>query len=117
MKNNLTLHTTEGLYFIPIVDILHLESSGSYTTVWTTKEERILVCHNLGYFEDIITDLETSSALNDVLFRIHQSHIVRISNVRQLLKLPDGDFAVLNNGVKIPVARRRRKAFLEAMSS
>jgi hypothetical protein len=42
---------------------------------------------------------------------------VRVSNVRQLLKLPDGDFAVLNNGVKIPVARRRREAFLAAMNN
>jgi two-component system, LytTR family, response regulator len=112
----LVLNTSEGVYFLPILDICHLESSGSYTTVWTTKGEKILASHNLGYFEHIITDLETLDALIPTFFRVHQSHIVRVSTVRQLLKLPDGDFVVLDNGVKIPVARRRREAFLAAMN-
>lgn len=113
----LVLHTAEGVYFLPIADVCHLESAGSYTTVWTNKGEKILVSSNLGSFEHLVTDTDTTSDASNTFFRVHQSHIVRISNVRQLLKLPDGDFAVLNNGVKIPVARRRREAFLTAMNN
>jgi two-component system, LytTR family, response regulator len=113
----LVLHTAEGLYFLPIADVSHLESSGSYTTVWTTKNEKILVSSNLGTFDHLVENTEGSSAATIPFFRVHQSHIVRLSTVRQLLKLPDGDFAILNNGVKIPVARRRREAFLAAMNN
>jgi two-component system, LytTR family, response regulator len=112
----LVLHTAKGVHFLPISDVFHLESSGSYTTVWTNKGEKIIVSTNLGHFEHLTTDCDTLGHTYDVFFRIHQSHIVRMSTVRQLLKLPDGDFAVLDNGIKIPVARRRRDAFLAAMN-
>jgi two-component system, LytTR family, response regulator len=111
----LVLHTAEGVYFLPIADVNHLESSGNYTTVWTDRGEKILVSSNLGCFDHLVVDTEPMDNVSAVFFRVHQSHIVRLSTVRQLLKLPDGDFAVLDNGVKIPVARRRKEAFLAAM--
>jgi two-component system, LytTR family, response regulator len=113
----LVLHTAEGVYFLPIADVNHLESSGSYTTVWTNKGEKILVSSNLGCFDHLVAETDTASNTATPFFRVHQSHIIRLSTVRQLLKLPDGDFAVLNNGSKIPVARRRREAFLAAMNN
>lgn len=112
----LVLHTSESVYFIPIAEVCHLESSGSYTTICTNKGEKILVCSNLGNFDHLVTDSDATNAPNQ-FFRIHQSHIVQLSNVRQLLKLPDGDFAVLNNGAKIPIARRRREALLAALNN
>jgi two-component system, LytTR family, response regulator len=113
----LVLHTTEGVYFLPISEVNHLESSGSYTTVWTTKGEKILVSSNIGCFDHLVAETDTTNNSTTPFFKVHQSHIVRLSTVRRLLKLPDGDFIVLNNGTKIPVARRRREAFLMAMGN
>jgi two-component system, LytTR family, response regulator len=111
----LVLHTAEGIYFLPIGEVNHFEASGSYTTVWTNRGEKILVSSNLGNFDYLVADTEGVTDTLNVFFRVHHSYIVRLSTVRQLLKLPDGDYAVLNSGAKIPVARRRREAFLAAM--
>lgn len=114
--DKLVLHTAEGIYFLPIQDILRLESSGNYTTVETIKGEKILVSSNLGNFEHLTSDFSENKWASELFFRVHQSHIIRISKVRQLLKQPDGDFVVLDNGAKVPVARRRRDAFLSIMN-
>ncbi len=47
--------------------------------------------------------------------RTHQSYIVNLKAVRQFLKQDDGDFAVMNDNTKIPIARRKKEAFLEAI--
>lgn len=114
--DKLVLHTAEGVHFLPIADILHLESSGSYTLIETIKGDKILVSSNLGHFEHLTTGSSLDGYTSEIFFRIHQSHIIRISTVRKLLKMPEGEFVVLDNGVKIPVARRRREAFLAAMN-
>ena len=115
--NKLVLNTSEGVYFLPIDEILHLESSGNYTTIETTKGEKIVVSSNLGHFEHLTSDFSTTGWVAELFFRIHQSHIIRISMVKQLQKQVDGEFVILQNGSKVPIARRRREAFLALMSS
>lgn len=110
--DRLVLHTIEGVYFLPIEEVLRLESSGNYTTIETIKGKRITVSCSLGTFEH----LTTSKCTSELFFRIHQSHIIRTSKVRQLLKESDGYFVVLENGDKIPVARRRKDAFMAVMN-
>ncbi len=114
--DKLVLHTAGGVHFLPLADIVRLESSGSYTTIETIQGEKIMVSSNLGNFDHLTSDFEINVPISELFFRVHQSHIVRISMVRQLLKQPDGDFAVLNNGVKIPIARRRKEEFLALMN-
>ncbi len=114
--DKLVLHTAEGVHFLPIADIIRLESAGSYTTIETIKGEKIMVSSNLGNFDHLTSDFEINVPVSELFFRIHQSHIIRISMVKQLLKQSDGDFVVLNTGIKIPIARRRKEAFLAAMN-
>jgi DNA-binding LytR/AlgR family response regulator len=112
----LVLHTSEGVYFLPITEVYHIQSSGNYTTIETIKGEKIVVCANLGQFDHLTADCGQAGCIANLFFRIHQSHIIRISNVRKLLRMPDGEYVVLENGVKVPIARRRREAFLAAMN-
>ncbi len=114
--NKLVLQTAEGTHFLPIKDIIHLESSGSYTTVCTTNGEKIVVSTHLGHFDYLTANESFSEYTSEPFFRIHQSHIIRLSSVRKLLKLPEGEFVLLENGDKIPIARRRRDPFLMAMN-
>lgn len=112
----LTLNTADGIYFLAIEDILHLESSGNYTTFWTIYGEKVVVSSNLGSYEHLISNACPTSNKDDRFFRIHQSHIIRISKVKQMMKQPDGEFVVLDNGARVPISRRRREAFLTAMN-
>ena len=49
-------------------------------------------------------------------FRIHQSHIINTDFISKVLK-EDGGFVVMENGVKIPIARRRKDEFLDMLKS
>ena len=105
----LVLTTAKGVHFIPFDDIIYLTSEGNYTTVFTTKNEHIMVSQNLGTFDHLVTE-------GGVFFRTHQSYILNIKAVRQILKHDDGDFALLHDGTKIPISRRKKEAFLSKMT-
>jgi DNA-binding LytR/AlgR family response regulator len=97
---------------VPLADIFHFASFGNYTTITTTKGEKIVVSHNLGYFEDLVIDATPASQGRNLFFRIHKCHIVRLSAVRKFIKPADGDYVFLNNGEKVPVSQRLRASFL-----
>jgi two-component system, LytTR family, response regulator len=105
----LVLTTAKGVHFIPLDEIIYLKSEGNYTTVFTTKNEHIMVSQNLGTFDHLVTE-------GSVFFRTHQSYILNIKAVRQILKQEDGDFALLHDATKIPIARRKKEAFLSLMT-
>ncbi len=108
--DKLVLTTAKGVHFIPFDDIIYLKSEGNYTTVFTTKNEHIMVSQNLGTFDHLATE-------GSDFFRTHQSYILNIKAVRQVLKHEDGDFALLHDATKIPIARRKKEAFLKMMTT
>ena len=105
----LVLTTAKGVHFIPLDDIIYLKSEGNYTTVFTTKNEHIMVSQNLGNFDHLDTE-------GGQFFRTHQSYILNMTAVRHIIKHEDGDFALLHDGTKIPISRRKKEAFLNKMT-
>lgn len=99
----IVIPTGDGPVFIQTRDIAHIESYGNYTFVFLTTNERILASRNLKEFEEMLPPIQ--------FFRTHQSHIVQVPLVKQLLKTPEGDIALLQTGTEIPVARRKKDAF------
>lgn len=93
-------HDTE---FIDIDSIVRMEASGSYTKIFLDGKQREMVASKpLINFESIIDE--------DFFIRIHNSHLVNMNYVQKYLK-KDGYFAVMNDGVTIPVAVRRKHVF------
>jgi two-component system LytT family response regulator len=106
--DKLVLHLAEGIHILPLNETIRLESDGCYTTFYTTHGERIVVTRSIGDYEHL-TD-------NSHFFRVHQSHIVNLQFVRKVIR-EDGGFAVLDSGVKIPIARRRKEEFIRALEA
>jgi two-component system LytT family response regulator len=106
--DKITLTSMEGLVFINISDIIQLESSGSYTTFYLINEEKHLVARPMKDFEDLMPEKS--------FFKIHQSHIININLVKKVLR-EDGGFAIMSNGLRIPIARRRKDEFLMTMKN
>ncbi len=100
----IVLSTQEGLVFLPIEKIVRLESEGCYTTFYLLNNERHVVSKGLKEYEELLPE--------DSFFRIHQSHIVQRSFVRKVMK-EDGGYVVMKDGSKVPLANRRRQAFME----
>lgn len=94
-------------HVVHISDIIHLEGDGNYSTVHLSAGDKILVSKPLKYFEDVLP------ARN--FYRVHQSHIVNLANVKSV---QNGDIQVINlsNGNVAPLARRKKDQFLSWLS-
>jgi two-component system LytT family response regulator len=100
------LTVAEGYHVVPVIDILHMEGDGNYTTVYITGGEKITVSKPLKFFEDTLPD--------DYFFRIHQSHIINFSFVKKVMK-GDAQGVLLNNGNTVPLARRKKDEFIKRL--
>jgi len=99
----MTLNTGDGLIFIQTNEIIHLIAEGNYTYVHLINGEKHLVNRSMKEFDDMLPELG--------FFRIHQSHLVNTAQIRKYLK-EDGGFIVMQDGAKLPIARRRKEELL-----
>lgn len=102
----ITLVTSNGLIFTETNNISHIESYGNYTFVYLDTSERHLVSKNLKEFEEILSQ--------PPFFRTHQSYMLNIEFVTQI-STAESDTAIMKNGAKVPIARRKKDAFLELL--
>ena len=101
--DKITLHSQEGMIFLPIREIIRLESDGSYTTIFLVSGECQVVSRPIRYFEDLLPQ--------DAFFRLHQSHLIHLRFVQGIL-WAEGGYAVMEDGSRVPIARRRKHDFL-----
>lgn len=106
--DRMALPTSSGPVFVSLRDMVRMESYGNYSFVFTASGERILASRNLKEFEEMLP--------SPPFFRTHQSHIVHTAFLQRLLK-EDDSVAIMQNGASVPVARRKRDPFLEALLS
>lgn len=104
----IALPTSGALHLVALEDIVRIESEGGYTTVFVKKGEKILLSRNIKDFEEILPE--------DQFFRIHQSHIVHFGSVIKVVS-QDGDYVYTQDGACLPLSRRRKDRFMEALGS
>ncbi len=100
----LVMKTFDNIYIIEIGSITHCESEGSYSSVFLEDGRKIMVSKNLKEYDEILND--------QGFYRIHKSYLVNLAYVERFSKV-DGGFVILKNGVKIPVASRKKDQLLE----
>lgn len=104
--DRITLNTGDGLLFTRPEEIVHLEARGNYTFVFLENGERHLAAQSLAAFEEMLAC--------PPFFRAHQSHLINTKFVRKLAR-EDGDNLVMVDKSVVPLARRRKEAFVEMM--
>lgn len=104
--DRITLNTDTGVIFAATKEIVRVESYGNYSFVFVKDGKRHLVSRNLKEFEEMLPAPE--------FFRPHQSHLINTALVKKFDK-EDGGQAILLDGTKIPVSRRRKLAFLDIL--
>lgn len=104
--DKIALTSQEGIAFINLNQIVRLESEGSYTTFFLLNQERHVVSRPMRDFESLLSE--------DGFFKLHQSHLVNLAFVRKVLR-EDGGYALMEDGCKVPIARRRKDEFMEVM--
>lgn len=97
----------EGLEFIVISNILHIESSSNYSKIYLQNGKSVVVTKLLKDFEDMLLPYR--------FYRIHNSHLINLRYIEKYIK-GDGGQVRLINGTLLDVARRKKDEFLKLIA-
>ncbi|MBL7793985.1 MAG: response regulator transcription factor [Saprospiraceae bacterium] len=102
----MVIPTLEGLIFIEITDIVHCDSDGSYTRIWLSNSDPLLVSKSLKEVEEMLHF--------DFFYRAHHSHLINLHHIKKFVRA-DGD-VLMSNGRSVPVARSKRQEFIDIVT-
>ena len=105
-NNRIAISHTKGLKIVEDNSISHLEANGNCTTIYFQDGTRYLDTRTLKTYESILDPAK--------FFRVHKSHIINLQLLTEYVN-EDGHFAVLKNGLRIPVARNRVTEFVKML--
>lgn len=105
-RPRLTVDHAHGFKLFDPRSIACLEADGNRTRLHFTDGSEYLDTRTLKVYEDMLDPLQ--------FVRVHRSHLVNIEQLREYLR-EDGHWAVMRNGARIPIARERLRAFLDAV--
>ena len=102
-KNKIAVATQPGLELIPVEDIIRCEASGGYTILHLKQQKHIISSKDLKHFSELLEDYD--------FYRIHDAHLISYAHISKVLN-EDGGVVLTDNGIKIPISRRRKNDFL-----
>jgi two-component system LytT family response regulator len=110
-EKKLGISTDNGVIIFHITDILYCKASSSNTIIYLKeKKEPLVSTKNLKEYEDILLEFN--------FFRIHNSYLINLSEVKNFLKEKkggEGGLVIMNNDTQLEVSKRKRAAFLTAL--
>lgn len=99
----LVIQNVNGFKVVPLEDIFYLQGEVNYTRLFLQGGEKVMTSRTLKDYETFLVDFG--------FFRIHQSHLINLSHVKEYIK-GDGGVIVMNNGQHLNLSRRRKQQFL-----
>jgi two-component system LytT family response regulator len=103
-RMKIAIPTAMGLQFVDIEKIVRLEADGNYTKLFFEKDKSVLSTKNLKEYEDQLP--------HSLFFRTHHSHLVNLRHVLEYYRGEGGSLKMVDQS-QVPVAKRRKKSFLE----
>ncbi|MEO6302512.1 MAG: LytTR family DNA-binding domain-containing protein [Bacteroidia bacterium] len=103
----ITLPTGNAYEIVNIKDIIRCEADGSYTTFFLTDKRKLMISAGLKHYEELLPESE--------FIRVHHHHLINMNHVVRFLK-EDGGYAVMSDGTKIEISRRKKDAFMEKLN-
>ncbi len=104
----LVLKDKYGIQIVAVRDIIHLEANGSYTKFFIYEQGTLMVSKGLKEYENILSSTQ--------FFRCHQSHLINLDYLLRYDKR-DGDYLVLKDKSKVPLATRKKEKLLSIINS
>ncbi len=100
----LAIPIKNGYSFHHFSSIIYCEAEINYTHFHFIKEDELTLAKPLKKVAEFLT--------NHGFFRIHQSYLINLEHIIEYNKINGGSI-VLTNGTELPVARSKKKVFLE----
>ncbi|MFK8055362.1 MAG: LytTR family transcriptional regulator DNA-binding domain-containing protein [Saprospiraceae bacterium] len=97
------MSTSKGIRLMRYGDIVHLQGSGSYTTIHLIDGSKTVASHNLAYYDRLLQHRS--------FFRTHQSHIINTKYLKMFCT--EEREALLEGEKQIPVSKLKRGKLIE----
>jgi two-component system LytT family response regulator len=98
---------SDGLVFIKVTDITHINADGSYSQIYLGDGSNMLVSKKLKYFEERLTEKAP-------FYRVHRSHLVNLKHIQKYNR-HQGKLTMENN-LELNVARDNKTAFEKTLN-
>jgi len=102
----LVVASSKGYEYIPVDNIVRIESERSYARIFLSNERVIMVSKCLNEYQNMLC--------TNTFFRIHNSHLINLNHV-VLFSRNDGGFVEMSDKAKIPVSRSKKDIFINVM--
>lgn len=103
-EDKIAISTSEGIEFVPIKNILHVESKSNYSKIYLPEDKTIMVSKILKDFEEMLLPYN--------FFRIHNSHLINLNYTKKYMR-KNGGQVMLQDGTVIEISRRKKEEFLK----
>jgi two-component system, LytTR family, response regulator len=105
--DKLPVPSMRGLVFVPVKDILYIESEGNYTTIYLENQAKIVSSRSIGDYEIQLAKLH--------FLRIHNSTLINLAQIQEYIR-GEGGSVILVNGTELTVAKRKKTQLLEMLN-
>lgn len=103
----ITLPTGNAYEIVNIKDIIRCEADGSYTTFYLNDKRKLVISAGLKHYEELLPETD--------FIRVHHHHLINMNHVLRFLK-EDGGYAIMSDGSKIEISRRKKEAFMDRLN-
>ncbi|MBL7827757.1 MAG: response regulator transcription factor [Saprospiraceae bacterium] len=95
-----------GFHAVPLDELLFIQSEGSYSYIYSKNNLKILSSRPIAQYEQLLPP--------ETFQRVHQSYLLNLREVRSFEQGDDME-ATLSSSHKVPISRRKKQEFIEAM--
>lgn len=96
------------IQFVPVNEIIRIESQSNYSTVFFTSRNKLLVAKTLKDFEEQLLPYN--------FLRVHHSHLINLEHVIGYKNL-DGGYIIMRGNDVIEISRRKKQEVLQRLNS
>jgi two-component system, LytTR family, response regulator len=107
-NKRITISTGKGLQFVEIKTIIRIEAHNNYSEFYFTDRSKLLVSKTLKEFDEMLIGYN--------FFRVHNSHLINLTHIKSILT-EDSDMALMADGSKVEISRRKKPELLEALKN
>ncbi|MCX6270627.1 MAG: LytTR family DNA-binding domain-containing protein [Bacteroidetes bacterium] len=107
VTKKITIAEQFGFRVVKVADLMYLQADSNYTVLHLSGLNKIVATRPLGDFEAMLDPA--------VFFRIHKSTIINMNYLHGYSSF-EGNFAVLTDGTKLSISRRKLIEFREAVT-
>ena len=107
LANKVAVPTFEGLLFIPIEEIIRIQSDRNYTEFYLNAKRKVVVTRSLKSYEELLSEFG--------FIRVHHSHMINMNHLVKYIK-GVGGYVIMSDQSKVDVSRRKKEEFLEQLA-